>query len=196
MGVPFKRTIPVGSFGEPTGGPEERPKSPSAEDTRSPILCIGSPIRCPHDHLSAVCTKGTDEPLEFHGTVSGKKVRFLLDTGAGANFLSARIAGSLGSLYDPHPVQRPTKLMLPDGTEVESRVSKALSTRLRNYREEIVFNIIKLQEFEAILGQPWLRANRALMDIGQGTVTLRPPNQSTVVLTARGFPVPPEQPKS
>ena len=196
MGVPFKKTIPVGSFGEPTAGPEERPKSPSEEDTRSPILCIASPIRCPHDHLSAVCTKGTDEPLEIHGTVSGKKVRFLLDTGAGANFLSARIAVGLGSVYDRHPVQRPTRVLLPDGTEVESRVSKALSTRLRNYREEIVFNIIKLQEFEAILGQPWLRANRALMDIGQGTVTLRPPNQSTVVLTARGFPVPPEPPKS
>ena len=188
----LKGTIPEGGIREPTGGPEGRPMSPSEEDTRSPILCIGSPIRCPKDSLSAIRAKETEEPLEFHGTLAGRRVRFLLDTGPGANFLSASVAVALGSVCDPRPVPRPTRVLLPDGTEVESKVSKALPICLRNYHEEMVFNIIRLQEFEAILGQPWLRANMALMDIGQGTVTLRPPNQATVVLTARGFPRPKE----
>ena len=172
----------------PTGGSKVGPTSPEQEGHGSPILCLGSPIRCPVDHLLAMSAKKTEEPLEFYGAIGHRKVRLLLDTGAGANFLSADVASELGPVYDFSPRQRAARVILPDGTEVESRASKPLPVRLRNYREDVAFNVIKLQEFEAILGQPWLRETRALMDISEGKVTLKPSNQSVVVLMARGLP--------
>ena len=111
--------------------------------------------------------KRSGRPLEFDGQVTGRNVRFLLDTGAGANFLSAKVADELGVVIAPQLGEEGSRAQLPDGLELHCMSSKPLPIRIGSHRERMDFNVVPLQEFEVILGQPWLHHHRALLDAGR-----------------------------
>ena len=136
------------------------------------------------DVLLALDIKSSDRPLEFGGRIAGRNVRFLLDTGAGANFLAARVAETLGDILVPQVEEQSNKAQLPDGTQLRCSVSKPLPICLGHHRECMTFNVVPLQEFDVILGQPWLHQQHALLSVHTGRVLLRPPHRKMVVLTA------------
>ena len=159
QGLPFKRTNPVGERDTPTGW--ARPSSPVKESVwRSVIVpeagvtLAGVATPSDIDVLLAVDLKRSGKPLEFDGQVAGRNVRFLLDTGAGANFLSAKVAEELGVIIAPPLGEEGSRAQLPDGSELHCMSIKPLPIRIGGHRERMDFNVVPLQEFEVILGQP------------------------------------------
>ena len=138
----------------------------------------------------AVDLQRFNRPLEFDGSIQGRPSRFLLDTGAGANFLSAQVAATLGNILLPQQARPMPKAQLPDGTELTCRVTKTLKVQLGPHSEWLTFNVVPLKEFEVILGQPWLHHHRALLNVARGNVVIRPLRGTTVVLKARTPPLP------
>ena len=192
QGLPFKRTNPVGGRDTPTGW--AGPSSPDKELVRRSVIVpetgvtpAGVATPSDIDVLLAVDLKRSGRPLEFDGQVAGRNVRFLLDTGAGANILSAKVAEELGVIIAPPLGEESSRAQLPDGSELHCMSSKPLPIRIGSHRERMDFNVVPLQEFEVILGQPWLHHHRALLDVQGGRVTLRPMCGGIVMLRARNL---------
>ena len=190
-GLPFKRPNPVGERETPAGwakpvSPHTVPKERSIARA-SGVTPVGVATTSDIDVLLAVDLKRSGRPLEFDGRVAGRNVRFLLDTGAGANFLSAKLADELGDTLAPQIREASSLAQLPDGSELHCVSSKPLPIQIGYHQECMDFNVVPLQEFEVILGQPWLHHHRALMDVQRGRVTLRPLRGKTVTLRARNM---------
>ena len=123
------------------------------------------------------------EPWEYAGTLGGRPVRILLDSGAAANFLSAKVAVEMGLQLLGIGEDGVGFALMPDGTQRECEATELLQLRIGGHREKIAFNVTQLEEHEVILGQSWLRHHnpttnwqdgRAVLKKGDQEVTLHP----------------------
>ena len=123
------------------------------------------------------------EPWEYADTLGGRPVRILLDSGAAANFLSAKVAVEMGLQLLGIGEDGVGFAVMPDGTQRECEATELLQLRIGGHREKIAFNVTQLEEHEVILGQSWLRHHnpttnwqdgRAVLKKGDQEVTLHP----------------------
>ena len=81
------------------------------------------------------------EPWEYDGLLEGKPVRVLFDSGAAANFLSAKVAESMGlPLTEPHEDDVGFARM-PNGARSECKATRPLQLRIGGHRDNIAFNV-------------------------------------------------------
>ena len=189
--LPFKRTKPVEAQGASAGealanNPALHQDGRSGIDLRSIIVPpTHLTSRSDAEVLMAVDVKRSGRPLEFDGVIAGRNVRVLLDTGAGASFLSTKVASNIQGAFATVPHSEVPKAQLPDGTELCCQVTHPLRLQLGEHHDVLAFNVLPLKEFEVILGQPWLTKHRALLNVSKGNVVLRPTKGKVVVLKAR-----------
>ena len=122
-------------------------------------------------------------PWEYAGTLGGRPVRILLDSGAAANFLSVKVVVEMGLQLLGIGEDGVGFALMPDGTQRECKATKLLQLRIGGHREKIAFNVTQLEDHEVILGQGWLRHHnpttnwqdgRAVLKKGDKEVTLYP----------------------
>ena len=123
------------------------------------------------------------EPWEYAGTLCGKPVRVLLDSGAAANFLSARVAVEMG-IEEPDTEEVGVGFArMPDGSQQRCIATGILPLQIGEHKEDIALNVTRLEDHEVILGQSWLqhhnpianwRDGRTVLVKGNSEVTLYP----------------------
>lgn len=136
--------------------------------TRKWIHCIhGREVR----ELYATNGKGQ---LELEVTLRGKKIRALVDSGAGGNYLSPN---ALKQLNIPVEETTPYKLRGVDGNLLEYQdgvVNRCTTpTRLQTpegHQADVQFDIAGIGRHQAILGMPWIREHNPIIDWNQGTL--------------------------
>ena len=87
----------------------------------------------------------------------------LLDSGAGANFLSAKVAAEMGHLLKDIEEDGVGYAQMPDGTRRDCKATSLLNLRIGAHKERIAFNVTTLEDHEVILGQGWLRCHNPTM---------------------------------
>ena len=84
-------------------------------------------------------------------------MNLMLDSGAAANFLSAKVAGEMGlNLLTPRSDEIGLAQM-PNGSTSECQATKLLSLRIGGHRDKIAFNATRLDGYDVILSQAWFR---------------------------------------
>ena len=99
----------------------------------------------------------SEDPYVYDGKLAGRPVRILLDGGAAANFLSARVAAEMGLPLKDTVEDGVGYARMPDGTRHRCKATNLLRLRIGGDREDISFNVIELEDHEVILGKMWSR---------------------------------------
>lgn len=130
-------------------------------------------------------TKHRKKPLlglfKVHGQVNGQPAIILIDNGSTGNFISADFVSNHGMKTTTTPGQ-PVKMA--DGTLVDQdKRAFRVSISMGIHSEKTDFDVLPLEGYDVILGQPWLRKrgalinckkNRVIFDHHGRTLTLKP----------------------
>ena len=130
---------------------------------------------------SVAASAGTaSQVLLLQGTLNGRKITFLVDSGANGNFVSS-------SWMDTAHVKAIDRVSLKSVTfangqsEFSQRMLPHARMRLQSHSENLSFDVIDLQGYDAILGKPWLTKHNPRIDWKQHQLTLRKgPAQLTI----------------
>jgi hypothetical protein len=103
--------------------------------------------------------------FSYSGSLNGKRVRILMDSGAENNFIAEKCvrAGGMKTTRAPQPM----KVRVADGTESSS--DRIVNAKLVIFQEDAPRFIDKVQlhvanldnNYDVLLGQPWLEAHEA-----------------------------------
>jgi hypothetical protein len=105
----------------------------------------------------------------------------MLDSGAAANFLSARVAAEMGlTLVTPRGNDIGFAQM-PNGSTSECKATKLLSLRIGGHRDKIAFNATRLEGYEVILGQAWFRKHNPVINWRDGRTVIQRSNDEVVL---------------
>ena len=107
----------------------------------------------------------------MQGTLFGRPAVFLLDSGATGNFVSSAFvhAHNLPS----SPLSRPDLVTLADGSQQPRAAScSRLRFAFASYSDSLDLVALTLQDYDAILGMPWLERVNPEVNWRQRTVTL------------------------
>ena len=146
--------------------------------------------------------------FQFPCRLSHAPATLLVDTGcAGAHYISASFCRRIGLIYQS-PVTRvdPTKfsgpalqsVTLPDGQSLDALGTVRVPLQCQGYKESLVFTVLDLDtECDVIVGDPWLRRHRAILDFSSQSLTfpfkgsrltLAPPPVRAAAGTSRASP--------
>ena len=104
--------------------------------------------------LQPRATPGSDF-LFLDGSIFGARVRVLLDSAAGRNFISSFLLERLGR--KPSVKTTPDNVLLPDGEHMTSgSVLPSVRVKLSGFTDVVTFHVLPLNTFDVILGKPWL----------------------------------------
>ena len=119
---------------------------------------------------TAANTDGGRMLMAFTGKVNGAMARIDVDSFAGGPIVDVqflRRSGTAVPRADGHTVQLADKTMLP------TRGTVRVLVQLGSYRARVTCTIVDLNgAHDLILGDTWLRAARAIIDYGAGTLVL------------------------
>ena len=107
----------------------------------------------------------------MQGTLFGRPAVFLLDSGATGNFVSSAFvrAHNLPS----SPLSRPDLVTLADGSQQSAGcIVQSAAVRISSYSDSLDLVSLTLQDYDAILGMPWLERVNPEVNWRQRTVTL------------------------
>ena len=107
----------------------------------------------------------------MQGTLFGRPAVFLLDSGATGNFVSSAFvrAHNLPS----SPLSRPDLVTLADGSQQTAGcIVQSAAVRIASYSDSLDLVSLALQDYDAILGMPWLERVNPEINWRQRTVTL------------------------
>lgn len=111
----------------------------------------------------------SDKLVHLHGTLGGRFTQFLIDCGASDNFIHSRLVPEVVCQRLPQP---PTKVRLANGqmsrTDAGAFRASVSTLGLQTSQD---FLMMDLGSTDAILGLPWFRAARPLIDWSTLTVT-------------------------
>ena len=95
--------------------------------------------------------------MVFPVTIQGAKGRALVDSGATANFISKNFIERNGINYEKKST---VDVILADGTSKESEGKQRLKIEISDYEGEVDFHVLEEDNYEVILGAPWLSSFR------------------------------------
>ncbi|KAJ9513267.1 hypothetical protein QJQ45_001311 [Haematococcus lacustris] len=115
------------------------------------------------------------KPFILHGTFSGHRARFLLDSGATGNIVSSRFFQQAGLRMAGKAA--PDRLLLP-GPSPSYLPTYELShctVRLSTYHDRVPFVMADISntDYDVVLGKPWLTAKNPDIDWPLERITLR-----------------------
>ena len=139
--------------------------------------------------LTATMATAAVDPWEYQGLLDGRPVRVMLDSGAAANFLSARVAEEMGLALLTPGTDKIGFAQTPNGSTSECKATKLLSLRIGGHRDKIAFNATRLEGYEVILGQAWFRKHNPLINWRDGRTVIQRQNDE-VVLHPKGSAAP------
>ena len=143
--------------------------------------------------LTAIMATVAVDPWEYQGLLDGRPVNVMLDSGAAANFLSARVAAELGlKLLTPRSDEIGLAQM-PNGSTSECQATKLLSLRIGGHRDKIAFNATRLDGYDVILGQAWFRKHNPLINWRNGRTVIQREHDE-IVLHPKGPAAPMVEP--
>ena len=123
--------------------------------------------------LTAIMETVAVDPWEYQGLLDGRPVNVMLDSGAAANFLSARVAAEMGlNLLTPRSEEIGLAQM-PNGSTSECQATKLLSLRIGGHRDKIAFNATRLDRYDVILGQAWFRKHNPSINWRDGRTVIQ-----------------------
>ena len=94
-------------------------------------------------------------PLIFKGTLAGKPVKIMIDSGSAGDFVSQRVVDKLG-LDKQTDVS--SKVQLADGTQLDLDTSTTrLLLTMGTHLEHTKLSVLPLEGHKVILGRPWLK---------------------------------------
>ena len=95
-------------------------------------------------------------PLIFQGTLAGKPVKIMIDSGSAGDFVSQRVVDRLG--LDTKQTDVSSKVQLADGTQLDLDTSTTrLLLTMGTHLEHTKLSVLPLEGHEVILGRPWLK---------------------------------------
>ena len=96
------------------------------------------------------------DPLRLTGSVAGRPVTIMIDSGSAGNFISSEAAKRLGMQKLPYSGSE--SVQLADGSRIPLTWRTAQSVlKVGNHEERLHLHGLPLQGHEIILGRPWLR---------------------------------------
>ena len=154
--------IPASPKTKPTNPSNHgQPKRPKKPKTPSATECAPNP-----EYPGIINLEGRKKPLlglfKVQGTIDGHPAIILIDNGSTNNFLSASFAAEhrVKTMTSPSQTVKMANGTLVTQDKKASRVSLAMGI----HSETTDFDILPLDGYDAILGQPWLRKRGALID--------------------------------
>ena len=111
-------------------------------------------------------------PLIFKGSIAGKSVKIMVDSGSAGDFISQHVVDRLGLNTQRSGVS--SKVQLADGTQLDldTTTSKLLLT-MGTHLEHTKLSVLPLEGHEVILGRPWLQRWNPTIDWRQGTMCVQ-----------------------
>lgn len=107
--------------------------------------------------------------FKVHGRINNKPAVLLIDNGSTGNFLSSSYASEHSIKTSSSP---PQVVKMADGSlSTQDRVAYRVSTEMGPFCAKTDFELLPLDGYDAILGQPWLRKYGVLIDCKHNTVT-------------------------
>ncbi|KAJ6096151.1 hypothetical protein N7486_006897 [Penicillium sp. IBT 16267x] len=100
-------------------------------------------------------------------------VRALVDSGASHTFVAPRVLERTGQNIPIHTHQKEMEVKLPDGGALHTRQYTWLPLRLGGWTGRVKAWILKLVDYELILGHEFLRTQNPQFDWTTSTMTLR-----------------------
>ena len=127
---------------------------------------------------------GAVDPWQYSGLLNGRPVRVLFDSGAAANFLSARIADELGLTLVPPRENDVGYARMPNGTRSVCKATGLLSLRIGGHHERLALNATSLDGYDVILGQAWLCMHNPIIDWRDGRAVIKRRHNEVVLYPA------------
>ena len=122
-------------------------------------------------------------PVKFTGSVRGKPVDVMIDSGSAGDFISLKAAERLG--MEKVPFASDSSVQLADGSKLEVNWKTPLfNLRIGSHRERLQLHGLPLKGHEIILGRPWLHKRNPAIDWRTGTITF-PRRGETITLEAK-----------
>jgi hypothetical protein len=103
--------------------------------------------------------------IVMHGTINGHDARILLDSGSSGNFISDKFIDKykLSSTIDQRTNHQIVKLA--DGTRCDSTgILQSASINIGDYNDDINLSTLSLNDYDVILGMPWLEKQNPKID--------------------------------
>ncbi|KAJ9519051.1 hypothetical protein QJQ45_003519 [Haematococcus lacustris] len=155
--------------------------TPAAKPSPWPSAPVGSGSPCHSsspslpEPLVMLSLSVDSKPLILHGTFSGHRARFLLDSGATGNIVSSRFLQQAGLRMAGKAA--PGRLLLP-GPSPSYLPTYELShctVRLSTYHDRVPFVMADISnaDYDVVLGKPWLTAKNPDIDWPLERITLR-----------------------
>ena len=128
----------------------------------------------PVARISSITAPQQDCLLTINGTLQSKPANFLIDSGAGRNFLAEEFLATMDltndaklKLYDIN-----TRVRQADGQLSLSSKSISATFEVDGFRDQGTFVITTLPHTDAILGKPWLSKHNPDIDWNKHTITM------------------------
>ena len=180
-GTPAPRALVTPA--QPTEGSPEAGTTVRATGTGARAAALGA------SELTATMATVAVDPWEYQGLLNGRPVRVMLDSGAAANFLSAKVAEDMGLTLLTPGSDEIGFAQMPNGSTSECKATKLLSLRIGGHRDKIAFNATRLDGYDVILGQAWFRKHNPLINWRDGRTVIQRGNDE-VVLQPKGSAAP------
>ena len=108
--------------------------------------------------------------MEVDGISQGKPVRFLIDSGSSHSFLSPFTVKRM--LLQPQPSGKKLRVSLANGTTIlTDKLSIEIDFQLGGFPAHQEFRVLKMGQFQGILGMDWLKRSKAVIHCGRGTLS-------------------------
>ncbi|KAJ9532359.1 hypothetical protein QJQ45_010456 [Haematococcus lacustris] len=174
--------FPLHQSAQPLGS-SKSPGQPTLDVESSPCpsapVCSGTPRHSSSPSLPEPLVMSSlsvdSKPFILHGTFSGHRARFLLDSGATGNIVSSRFSQQTGLRMAGKAA--PGRLLLP-GPSPSYLPTYELShctVRLSTYHDRVPFVMADISnaDYDVVLGKPWLTAKNPEINWPLERITLR-----------------------
>ena len=123
------------------------------------------------------------ERVSCSALVAGHKSSgILLDTGASTCFMSQHFANQLGLQPNTDDEEANELVQMPDGNTGKVIGSVQVKLKLGNLNEQCKCLVIQLLYYDVVLGQDWLKAHKAVIDVDANCCTLLNKHGAQVVV--------------
>ena len=124
-----------------------------------------------------------NELCHFDGTADHSPANILVDAGASANFLSLSFANRCQISIEP--LTEPQSVRVPNGETINVIGSAFITVQIQNYVTQLDVYVIPLEEYDVILGLPWLRRENPHIDWTTFRFQIRLPSGKVETINAR-----------
>lgn len=125
-------------------------------------------------HHSITNMEGRKKPLlglfKVYGLINNEPITVLIDNGSTDDFISSNLASKLRlktSKVDPITVK-----MANGSLETQNLATYRVPLKIGPYFGRLDFTLLPLHGYDIILGQPWLRKNKAIINCDDNVVTI------------------------